>query len=155
MDTNLLVHTIENNLENIDILIEEEDFGIEGNAIVGNIIKEQMNTILENAELYYLEDDKFAKNKQIVFELEYISYIYKMILDSIKNNNTEFMLPLIYRNKKIELNKCKIAKYEVLLRYMIVASLQEQMEINIEQIDKNIHIKINLEKNFEHCLQNK
>ena len=50
----LLVHTVDNNIDNIDILLTEKNLGTEGGVLVGKILKEQLNKILENAELYYL-----------------------------------------------------------------------------------------------------
>ena len=73
--TSLLVHTVDNNIDNIEILLIEKNFETDVRNIISEIIKEQMNKILENAELYYLEDDCYAKNKDVVFLLEYIYLI--------------------------------------------------------------------------------
>ena len=52
--TSLLVHTVDNNIDNIEILLIEKNFETDVRNIISEIIKEQMNKILENAELYYL-----------------------------------------------------------------------------------------------------
>ena len=53
-NVSLLVHRVNNNIENVEVLLEEDNLDKEASSLIGKIIDEQMNNILQNSELYYL-----------------------------------------------------------------------------------------------------
>lgn len=151
--TSLLVHAIDNNIDNIEILLTEKNIGNDGKNLVGEIINEQMNKILENAELYYLEDDSSAKKKDDVLFIEYVSYIYQSILKKYSEDNTLFNFSTIYKTKKVKIED--ISRIEELLSYLFVYANCEISGIQIDQIEDELHVKINFQKIEKHGLQSK
>lgn len=150
----LLVHTVDNNIENIEILLSENDLGNDGSTLVGQIIKEQMNKILENAELYYLEDDNYAKNKDIVLLLEYVYYIFTTILEKYqKEAKKYYIFSKNYKGKKVKTNH-HLFKIQKMLNYLFSAT-EEINGVEIEEINEEFYIQLNLEKKQEHSLQTK
>lgn len=151
----LLVHTVDNNIDNIEILLAEKKISNEESSLIGNIINEQMNKIVENAELYYLEEDCYAKNKDVVFLLEYIYYIYTTMLKKYaETKSTYSIIPSIYRGKQINIEK-NIETIQQLLNYLFISTLEGLNVVELDQIEKDLHIKLNLEKIQEHSLQTK
>ena len=146
-NTSLLVHRINNNIENIEVLLEEDNLDKEIINIVGEIINEQMNNILENAELYYLEDEEYAFNKEKLLFLEYVNYIKNELL---KTN--EITTKMIYKNQKVSVNIEIMMK---MLKYLLSKDFKNIEKIEVDLMENQLHIKINLEKNKEHSLQNK
>ena len=151
--TSLLVHAIDNNIDNIEILLTENKLGNDGKNLVGEIINEQMNKILENAELYYLEDDSSAKRKDDVLFIEYIRYIFENILKKYNEEDTLFRFSMIYKNKKVKIED--LSRTEELLDYLFVYAKCEINGIKIDQIDDELHVKINFKKIEQHSLQSK
>lgn len=151
--TSLLVHTVDNNIDNIEILLIEKNFEADVRNIISEIIKEQMNKILENAELYYLEDDCYAKNKDVVFLLEYIKYLFdSMLEENEKTENIYFTFPTIYKNKKVKVEN-KLLQIQQLLKCLFISIGKEETKIQLNQIEDKLHIRLNLEKKQEHGLQ--
>ena len=153
--TSLLVHAVNNYIENIDILLAESNLQKEINSLVGTIIKEQLNKILENAELYYLEDESYAKNKKIVFFLEFIQYICEIILQKYnKEENRYFVFQTTFKDKKVELGN-DIKKIEHLLGCLLSTEQEDISSVEISCVDEEIYIKLNFQKIAEHSLQTK
>lgn len=151
----LLVHTIDNNIDNIDILLTEKNLGTEGGVLVGKILKEQLNKILENAELYYLEDNQYARNKDIVFLLEYINYIFVTMIKRYQTSGkTYFIFPIVYKGKKVKTEN-ELSKIQQLLQYLFATVADEMIEVQLDQIEEELYIELNLEKKQEHSLQTK
>lgn len=151
--TSLLVHTVNNNIDNIEILLAEKYLGTDVDNIISEIIKEQMNKILENAELYYLEEDCYAKNKDVVFLIEYVKYLFDSILEEYQESeNTCFVFSTIYKNKKVKIEN-ELLKIQQLLNYLLISVTKEATEIQLNQIEDELHIRLNLEKKQEHGLQ--
>ena len=142
------------NIENIEILLSEKDFGTDGSALIGQIIKEQMNKILENAELYYLEEDGYAKNKDIVLLLEYIHYLYTTILEKYKKENKKYYIfSKNYKGKTVKTNH-HLFEIQKMLNYLFSAT-EEINGVEIQEINEEFYIQLNLEKKREHSLQTK
>lgn len=153
--TSLLVHAVNNYIENIDILLAESNLQKEINSLVGTIIKEQLNKILENAELYYLEDESYAKNKKIVFFLEFIQYVCEIILQKYsKEENNYFVFQTTFKDKKVELGN-DIKKIEHLLGCLLATEQENINSVEISCVDDEIYIKLNFQKIQEHSLQTK
>lgn len=153
-NVSLLVHKVDNNIENIEILLSEKDFGTDGSTLIGQIIKEQMNKILENAELYYLEDDCYAKNKDIVFLLEYVHYLFATILEKYKKENQKYYIfPKNYKGKAVKTNH-HLFEIQKMLNYLFSAT-EEINGVEIQEIKEEFYIQLNLEKKQEHSLQTK
>lgn len=151
--TSLLVHTVDNNIDNIDILLDEQNLGADGSSLIGKIIQEQMNKILENAELYYLEDDNYAKNKDIVFLIEYIQNLFGIMLERYqKTGTTYFIFSTNYKGKKVKTDN-SLLKIQQILNYLFIYMVEEVKEIQLDQIEEEIHIKLNLEKIQQPSLQ--
>lgn len=151
----LLVHTVDNNIDNIDILLTEKNLGTEGGVLVGKILKEQLNKILENAELYYLEDNQYARNKDIVFLLEYINYIFVTMIKRYQTSGkTYFIFPIVYKGKKVKTEN-ELSKIQQLLQYLFATVADEMIEVQLDQIEEELYIELNLEKKQEHSLQTK
>lgn len=144
-NTSLLVHTLNNNVENIEILLEEENLDKELNSMVGKIINDQLNKVLENAELYYLEDERFAINKEKILCLEFINYVR----DRIINEGNDLTIKMNYRNKPINIDLELLKK---ILNYLLVAENNDIEDLQLRIIDEEL--KINFKKNNEHSLQN-
>lgn len=151
-NTSLLVHTIDNNLDNIDALIDGAEISTDEDNIVGQIIQEQMNKILENAKLYYLEETKFAKNKDQVFLLEFIQFIHTLIIKKCTLGSSYLIVPQKYKNVDVKIDEKSICKMTKILNYLV--SLTEGINnVELVQLDEQIHIKINFKKNKEQGLQ--
>ena len=137
-NTSLLVHTINNNLENIEVLLEEDNLDKEKNILVGKIINEQLNKILENAELYYLEDEEYAINKNKVFFLEFVNFIIQELQELIDKKVKEISIKTTYKNKKVEvdLNTLKLLLNYLLLNYI------DYKNIDIKLYSDEIYLKI-------------
>lgn len=149
-NASLLVHKINNNIENIEVLLEEENLDKEIINLVGKIIDEQLNNIIENSELYYLEDEKFAINKEKLFFLEFVNYVRNQLAENLSEN--EVVIKTIYKNKLV----CfEIKTLKKILKYLLYSSIDNIEDIEVNLIGDELHIKINLEKNKEHSLQSK
>ena len=149
-NVSLLVHKINNNIENIEVLLEEENLDKEIINLVGKIIDEQLNNIIENSELYYLEDEKFAINKEKLFFLEFVNYVRNQLVENLSEN--EMVIKIIYKNKLV----CfEIKTLKKILKYLLYSSIDNIEDIEVSLIGDELHIKINLEKNKEHSLQSK
>ena len=146
-NVSLLVHRVNNNIENVEVLLEEDNLDKEVINLIGKIIDEQMNNILQNSELYYLEDDCIAKNKDKLFLFEYINYIKNQMLI-----NDNVIVKMVYKNKKVEINLEMLKK---ILKYLLSLNYDNIDNIYIEPKEDELHIKINFEKNKEHSLQSK
>ncbi len=134
-NTSLLVHTINNNLENIEVLLEEDNLDKEKNILVGKIINEQLNKILENAELYYLEDEEYAINKNKVFFLEFVNFIIQELIDKkIK----EIVIKTTYKNKRVEVD---LNTLKSLLNYLLLNYI-DYKNIDIKLYSDEIYLKI-------------
>lgn len=147
-NTSLLVHTLNNNVENIEVLLEEDNLDKDAKNLIGKIIDNQLNKILENAELYYLEDEKFAINKDKVLYLEFINYIRNLLLNNI---NKKINVKMFYKNKKINID---IELLRKILKYLLLVNYNDIDDVKIELIDDEINVEIIFEKNKEHSLQN-
>lgn len=134
-NTSLLVHTINSNLENIEVLLEEDNLDKEKKNLVGKIINEQLNKILENAELYYLEDEKYAINKNKVFFLEFINSI---IQELISKKTNEIKIKTMYKNKKVEID---LNVMKLLLNYLLLNYI-DYKKIDIKLYSDEIYLKI-------------
>lgn len=144
---NLLVHRIDNNIENIEILLSEDICEYEIMQLIGKIIDEQMNVIIENKELYYIEDDIIAKNKKEILLLDFIDNIRKQLII-----NSSITIKTTYKEEKIPIDTIKLQK---ILKYLLSLNYENIDNIEIKQIDDELHIKINFEKKYEHSLQSK
>lgn len=134
-NTSLLVHTINSNLENIEVLLEEDNLDKEKKNLVGKIINEQLNKILENAELYYLEDEEYAINKNKVFFLEFINSI---IQELINKKTNEIKIKTMYKNKKVEID---LNEMQLLLNYLLLNYI-DYKNIDIKLYSDEIYLKI-------------
>jgi len=137
-NTSLLVHTINNNLENIEVLLEEDNLDKEKNILVGKIINEQLNKILENAELYYLEDEEYAINKNKVFFLEFVNFIIQELQELIDKKGKEIAIKTTYKNKKVEVD---LNTLKSLLNYLLLNYI-DYKNIDIKLYSDEIYLKI-------------
>ena len=115
--------------------------------LIGKIIDEQMNVIIENKELYYIEDDIIAKNKKEILLLDFIDNIRKQLII-----NSSITIKTTYKEEKIPIDTIKLQK---ILKYLLSLNYENIDNIEIKQIDDELHIKINFEKKYEHSLQSK
>ena len=64
-NVSLLVHRVNNNIENVEVLLEEDNLDKEASSLIGKIIDEQMNNILQNSELYYFRRESEMTGKDV------------------------------------------------------------------------------------------
>ena len=113
-NVSLLVHRVNNNIENVEVLLEEDNLDKEASSLIGKIIdeatykREKKGVLIDNTiNIDFINNGavlhEVKKTKSIeeagIWQLKY--YMYYLEQKGIKNIKAEIDFPLIRETKKV------------------------------------------------------